>query len=449
MQTNPCNIEAEKSVIGSILLNNDMLDEVMLALGNDGRKFFHAPHGQLYERMTALHARRQPVDVITLGQGMDIETMMLLSECSGSVKTSAHAGYHAAIVRDQWQLRQLAEGAGNVHALAMQGKDARETLDRAQQIMGELFQNNDTHEPVHVSNIVQLVVSQHRDVAQGICKAPGVMCGVPAVDQIVTGWKPGTLNIVAARTSVGKTAFALQCALYAAEKKVSVLVFSLEMDRETLTQRLMAQVERFDVQRIRQRFQAEPEIARMERAAHKLATLPIHIDDGASLTLYDIRSRARRHIAKHGESLIIVDYLQLLRMDRGTRKRDRFAEVKDISNGLKELSRELKTPVIALAQLSREAEKESNIYRKLACMRESGDIEQDADVVVILSRVDHEADNTLPLVPGRTLVQMGVAKQRNGPTGEDFLLFDPIAQRFEGVNDQADESRCYDWSATQ
>jgi replicative DNA helicase len=431
----PCNIQAEKSVLGSILVNNDVIDDVLRVLGNDGSMFFHGPHGAIYDRMMRLHSSRKPVDVITLTEGHGTEDVDLILECTAAVTTSTYAAHHAAQVRDKSHLRALAETAAEIHGMAMKGVDAPGVMDHAQQAMGKIFQATDTSDPVHISKIIPRVLEHHREIVAGKRVAPGIMCGIGPLDKIIRGWKPGTLNIVAARTSVGKSAFALQCALFSADHGNAALVLSMEMGMDELAGRLLSQVGNFDISRILDGFNATYELRRMEEAGEKLSGMPILIDDSPRLTLFDVRSRARRHIQKHGHSLIIIDYLQLLRMSRGTRKGDRFTEVKDISNGLKELSRELKVPIIALSQLARSAEQERVLERKLAHMRESGDIEQDADVVVILSRVDPDEEKNLPKLHNKVLVQAGVAKHRNGPKGEADLLFDPIAQRFRGIDD--------------
>jgi replicative DNA helicase len=275
----------------------------------------------------------------------------------------------------------------------------------------------------------------------------GLATGFDELDKILSGLQPSDMVVLAARPSVGKTALALNIAAHAGiRENKGVMIFSLEMAQEQLTQRLLCMEGRIDSRKLREGFMPGQEISKLPAAASRVYPAPIFIDDTANITMLEIRSKARRHLAQHDVQLIIIDYLQLM---MGTRRAEnRQVEISDISRGIKGLARELRIPVMALSQLSREAEKDDSGVPKLSHLRESGSIEQDADVVLMLwrppahtrtqGRNDQPADDNL--------IKLSIAKQRNGPTGIIDLLFLKNIQRFENV---AKDSRPFVQSADE
>ncbi|MCC6487548.1 MAG: replicative DNA helicase, partial [Candidatus Hydrogenedentes bacterium] len=299
------------------------------------------------------------------------------------------------------------------------------------------FSISETRQLNPIFKVVDLI-PEAIDRIEAIIKSHTGYTGLPSgfhrLDELLSGFQKSDMIILAARPSVGKTAFALNIASNAAiREKKSVLVFSLEMSKEQLVQRLLCMEGQIDSKRLRTGFLAKSEFPKLQLAAGKLNAAPIYIDDTPNISILELRSKARRHAAQHGVDLLIIDYLQLMRAPGRTESRQ--TEIAEISRSVKGIARELRVPVIALSQLSREAEKDDTGAPKLSHLRESGAIEQDADVVLMLSRPPAYkrggGDDEEEQPAHENLIHVNIAKQRNGPTGKLDLMFDRNIQRFK------------------
>lgn len=426
----PKSPEAERATLGAILLNAAALDDVAAILGPVGDRFTIEAHGEIYETMIELISRGRPVDVLTISEEMRGRHSSLLGEIAGAVPVSSSVKYYAGIVRDRANERALVHLGQRMIAAASSGQDTAAQLDAAEAGLREISQTRYTSNVASIHTVVAESRDEIRAMENGGEAGNGIALGIHELDAILGGWKPGSLNIVAARPSVGKTAFALNVAHHAAKAGSFVLFFSLEMSASQLGQRLISIEGGADLGRIRKGFQAAAELQKVDSAAARLGEMPIAIDDTPGQMLAQVRSTARRHFSKIDNGVIVVDYLQLMRTETEGRKNvQRYQEIGEISRGLKQLARELDAPVIACCQLGRSADAETDGFRMMAHLRESGDIEQDADTIVILSRpsakVAQEAGDS-----AHALVQATVAKHRNGPTGRVDLFFDKPRQRF-------------------
>lgn len=435
-RTPPQNIEAERSVLGAMLLNPDAVGAGVEVLRDRAEEvFYHEPHQHLYEAIVQLFGRNQPVDAVTLlhqlSQSGKLEAAggaAYIAELTRAVPTSANIEFYARIVLDCAVLRSIITTGTRLVSEAYSGEGtAEDMLDRAE---AEIFRMSETkqHAPVHsVGSLVQggiLRIEEQMKTGGGIT---GVPSGYTKLDEMLSGFQPSDMVILAARPSVGKTAFSLNIGAHAAiHHQKKVLIFSLEMSKESLVQRLLCMEGQVDGSRLRTGFLARTEFPKLVRAADTLSTAPLYIDDTPGITVLELRSKARRHAAQHGLDMIVLDYMQLMTGDK--RAESRQVQISEISRSIKGIARELSIPVLALSQLSREAEKDDGGMPKLSHLRESGAIEQDADVVMMLSRPP--ANQT----EGReNIIRVNVAKHRNGPTGFFDLLFDKNVQRFRNL----------------
>ena len=306
--------------------------------------------------------------------------------------------------------------------------DVNSFLDRAEADIFSIAETRQLNPIYQLNELVPDAVVRIENLIKSHSGITGLPTGFTELDKLLSGLQPSDMIVLAARPSVGKTAFALNIATHAAvHDQKPVLMFSLEMAKEQLAQRMLCLEGQIDTGRLRDGFLAGKEFPKVQHAADKLSRAPIFIDDTANITALEIRSKARRHKSQHGLELLVVDYMQLMSSPR--RAENRQVEISDISRSIKGLARELSVPVIAISQLSREAERDDTGTPKLSHLRESGAIEQDADVVLMLSRPRDEEN--------RNLIKLHVAKQRNGPTGEVDLFFDRNTQRFGDLVDDA------------
>jgi replicative DNA helicase len=431
----PQNIEAEQSLLGSILIDPEAIVRVSPVVRPED---FHNPtHATLYEAALELHERRQPADFITLRDALQqrglLETIggtAYLTTLVNSVPTSAHAEYYAHIVQRTSLLRKLIHAATEITGIAYEPTDdAEDTIDRAEQILFAVAERRHARDLTPISQ----VIARYYDRLQLLAEQKGQPFGVPTgfdyLDKLLGGFQPSDLIILAARPSMGKTALALTMATLAAKRHRShVALFSLEMSAEQLVQRLLSAETGIDAQRLRMGDINEDEWPLIVQAASTLSETNIFIDDSATLSVMALRSKARRIHSQYGLDLVVVDYLQLMEGDR--RSENRVQEISNISRGLKGLARELHVPVLALSQLSRAVEARQDKRPQLSDLRESGSIEQDADVVLFIYRdsmyfkTEEEwarAFPDKPYFPG--LSEVWVSKQRNGPAGKKVDLF--------------------------
>ncbi len=420
----PYDIAAEEAVLGSLLLDRDAIIKVAPFLRPDD--FYREAHGWIYGAVLDLYARREPGDPVTLSAELErngrLDPIGGYSYIIGLVNrtpTAVHIEYYARIVERTSVLRRLISAGGEIAALGYsEENEVEQTLDKAEQILFTVSQRTTTKDFASIEQ----VLNDYYDRIESIQNNPGGVVGVPTgfhdLDEMTGGLQPSDLIIMAARPGVGKTSMALGIAHNAAERGKRVGVFSLEMSREQLVQRLLAVETGVDSQRLRLGYLTDEDWHLVSDAIGRLAQMHIYIDDSAALTVMEVRSKARRLEAEVGVDMLIVDYLQLM---QGTARRDgnRVQEVSEISRGLKQLARELNIPVLACAQLSRAVESRSSHIPILSDLRESGSIENDADIVMFI----HREEMYNPETEKKGIAELHIAKHRNGPLGLVPLRF--------------------------
>lgn len=431
--TPPANLEAEQSVLGAILLRAQALDQVADLL--TPADFYRTGHGHIFQAMLDLWSRGEPVDLVTVtallkerGRLEEVGGPVFLADLSEHVGTAANAGYYARLVHEKAVLRRLLECSQNIaQACLAPVENVEEFLDRAE---SEVFKVAESRVRFGFQPLGRLVEKEvetleaiwHREKG----RITGVPSGFPDLDQLTAGFQQGDLIIVAARPSMGKTALALNMAFNAAYSGgVPVAFFSLEMSKEQLVRRLLSAVGEIDASHLRRAFLTNEEWQKLQEAASFLLECPIYIDDTPAASVLEVRSKARRLRAEGKLGLVIVDYLQL--MKGGPDANSREQEISEISRSLKALAKELGVPVIALSQLSRKVEDRKPKIPELADLRESGAIEQDADVILFIYRDEIYNENS----PEKGQARILLKKQRNGPTGEFRLAFRGLYTRFD------------------
>ena len=431
----PQSIEAEQSVLGALLIDRDAVIEVAEFLRPDD--FYRPAHGQVYAAVLDLYERREPIDVVTVSE--TLERQGLLEQTGGAAylaslmnltPTAVNAVHYGRIVERKAVLRNLIGAAGRIAGIGYdEGPDISEAIDRAEQ---ELFAVSQKRVAAGFSPLRQLLYAaydrlDYLHAHKG--EVSGVRTGFRDLDTLTTGLQKSDLVILAARPSIGKTSLALNVAEHAAVTEgKTVGLFSLEMSKEQLVLRLLSSVSRIDSQRLRTGFLEEMDFTRLAPAMNALAEAPVFIDDTPNISTMELRTKARRLQAESGLDLLIVDYLQLMQATFVSRDANRVQEVSEISRGLKALARELEVPVLALSQLSRQAEMRESKEPRLSDLRESGSIEQDADLVLFLWR-ERERNAEEADADGE-VVNLKLAKHRNGPTGEIKLWFQRSQTRF-------------------
>jgi replicative DNA helicase len=419
----PQNLEAEQALLGSLLLDRDAI--IAAATIVQPTDFYRHDHSLIYQAILALYNNRVPADYQTvadeLGRRGQLETiggLPYLFSLLNSVPTAVHAEYYAGVVADRSLRRRLISAGTEVVALGFdEGRELGEVLNRAEQLVFEVAQTLERRDYEPIATILERYFERIDFIHQHRGDLLGVPTGFRDLDKLTGGLQKSDLVILAARPSVGKTSLALGFAYNAAVRfGQRVGLYSLEMSGEQLVQRLLATETGVDSHRLRQGIIDDDEWQRVSTALGRLAEAKIFIDDTAGLTIQELRSRARRLAAEQGIDLLIVDYLQLM---QGRRNDNRVQEVSEISRGLKGLARELDIPVLSLSQLSRAVEGRQEHVPKLSDLRESGSIEQDADIVMFIYR--EELYN--PETEKRGIAELHIAKHRNGPTGMVPLRF--------------------------
>jgi replicative DNA helicase len=443
-RTLPHNLDAEYSVLGGILLNpKEALNQVLQLL--DAEDFYSPAHQEIFRAIIALEEANRPIDIITLeeqlraaGQLSRVGGVTALAELSGRVPTVENIGFHARIVQDKATIRRLIRTCAEVVAEAYTDPtEVQAFLDGAEQQVFELSQRSTTDSYRQLKPILEEVFLTIQKRWEKKQKITGVPTGYDHFDRLTCGLQPGDLIIVAARPSMGKTSFCLNIAHNSATRfKVPVLVFSLEMNQESLVERILSGEAHIDSSKLRAGFLEQEEWKNLTSAAGRISEAPIYIDDSAAPTVLELRAKARRFRADRTifsqpdqMGLVIVDYLQLVRARKSLDSRER--EVAEVSRGLKALAKEIKLPVIALSQLRRGVEDRKDQRPQLSDLRESGAIEQDADVICFIhrSRSDDKDEEYDPRQPRQA--ELIIGKQRNGPLGSVPLMFIPQYTRFE------------------
>ncbi len=422
----PQNMEAEQSVLGGILLENQALNNVLEILaGND---FYSEGHRKIFDAITDLSERGEPSDLVTLSSLLkdrkqidQVGGMAYLASLVDSVPSAANIAYYARIVKEKAILRNLISTATEILQKTYNaGTDIDAVLDEAEQAIFEISENKIRPSFYPIRDIVKNNFKELERLADRRDLITGVPTGFDKLDEITSGLQKSDLIIIAGRPSMGKTAFALGIAQNAALKSgVPVAIFSLEMAKEQLVFRMLSAEARVDSQRLRKGFLGETDWTKLVSASGALSEAQIYIDDSPAITVLEMKAKARRLKADAGLGLVILDYLQLMR--GGAYKESREQEISEISRSLKALAKELQVPIIALSQLNRKVEDRTNRRPQMADLRESGAIEQDADVIAFIYRdeVYNKSDDN----PEKGIAEIIIGKQRNGPTGTVKLAF--------------------------
>ncbi len=444
----PQNLEAEQSLLGALLIDKD----AMLRIADQVRPddFYRQAHADIFQAMLDLTEKREPIDLLSLSNRL-IEKNLLdsvggrsyLIELTSVVPTAAHVNHYASIIQKKATLRRLQSAAGKISQLGFEEEDEiEEVLDRAQQQLFGVSQNllKNTFTPIKdvLDSAFERIDEMHRERG----KLRGVPTGYVDLDRQLSGLQKSDLIILAARPSVGKTSLALDIARQAAvQHRIPVGIFSLEMSKDQLVDRMICSEANVDLWRLRTgNLHDQSEQSDFARIGHAIGTLseaPIFIDDSANVNIMEIRTKARRLQMDHGLGLVVVDYLQLMESRGSNRNSDsRVQEVAEITRGLKSLARELNVPVLALSQLSRAVEQVKPAIPRLSHLRESGSIEQDADIVMFIYRKSADRNYQLEEIPlnERYVTEIHIAKHRNGPTGLVKLFFEEKSATFRNLD---------------
>ncbi|HOK24664.1 replicative DNA helicase [Coprothermobacter proteolyticus] len=434
----PYSHEAEVSVLGSCLINKDALAEVAGTLLPED--FYEERHKILFQVMTQMYEEGIPVDLVTFVERLKRDNLLdvvggqeYVAQVASSVYTAANVGTYAKLVKERSLQRSLIRVGTEIARLGYTGKNIEEDLDKAQQLVFSLSMWKYMKSATPVSELVKRYYSLIEERYAQRSRVTGYPTGLQKLDELLTGFQKSDLLILAARPGMGKTAFALNVATYMSmEEEIPVLFFSLEMSATQLVQRLLSAVSNVPSQKLKTGYLATEDFDALRIAMSRLEDAPLWIDESPGLSVLEIRSRARRAVAELGIKMIIIDYLQLIRL--GQNVDNRVQEVSEITRSLKNLARELDIPLLVLSQLSRAVEQRADKRPQLSDLRESGSIEQDADVVMFLYSEDYYKQQK-GLRPENSAVELVVAKHRNGPTGEVKLMFRKDIGRFYSLEE--------------
>ena len=446
----PYNKEAEQSVLGSCLHSVDAIAKALEVLTEED--FYKAANKKIFVVMREQFEANEPIDVLALADRLrkkdeleNVGGLEYLSLLEDYVPTATAVSHHAKILREKKILRDLIQTATDIVSNSYSDRDDVDTLlDKAEQSIFEISEKRTKASFFKLPDIIRENVSNLEKLSMKPGMVTGVSSGFTDLDNMTAGFQPSDLIILAARPSMGKTSFALDIARYVSlHEKIPTAIFSLEMSKQQLGVRLLCSQARVDSSKVRTGYLAKSDWPKVHEAGSKLSDAKMFIDDSAALSVLDVRARARRLAAEQPLGLIIIDYLQLMHGRGGTESRQ--LEVSDISRGLKALAKEINVPIIALSQLSRAVESRTDKRPMLSDLRESGSIEQDADVVMFIYRdvvYNPETDD-----PGKT--EILVRKQRNGPIGDIQLHFENQFTRFfdrAERNDEPPEANSPDFS---
>jgi replicative DNA helicase len=428
----PQSLEAEQAVLGALLVSGDGVSRIVDVL--EPGQFYRKAHQIIYEAMVELYSANEPIDIVTVSQALKDDGKLELvggrqyiTDLSTSVATTANLEYYAKFVQEKSMMRSLIQAGTEIVANCYEETDAAIALDNAERLIFQLSQKRNMASLVHIKNIVETSFQQIEARYENRDMLSGVPSGFYDLDAMTSGFQKNDLVIIAARPSMGKTAFVLNVAQAAGvEAGVPVAIFSLEMSKESLVQRMLCAEAKIDSNRLRTGHLHTNDWTHLAMAMGRLGESPVYIDDSAVVNVLDIRAKCRRLKAEaKGLGMIIIDYIQLMQGRKGGTD-NRVQEVSEISRGLKTLARELECPVLALSQLSRAVEARQNKRPMLSDLRESGSIEQDADLVMFIYRDEYYN----PESEKRGEAEIIIAKQRNGPVGTVDLLYQGSITRF-------------------
>lgn len=439
----PQNIEAEQAVLGGVLIDKDSLYKIAGILKSED--FYRSDHQEIFAGMLELFEGRAPIDLVTLTDELKRRRKLeaagggtYLAHLANQILSSANIQKHAEIVAEKAVLRRLIKAATQIIEESYGEKEeVKSIIDNSEQVLFAVSQRYAVEQFIAVKDVLIDTFDRINELQENKGKLRGVASGFRDLDNLLAGFQKSDLIIIASRPSMGKTSLALNIAAYAAgHDKVPVGIFSLEMSRDQLVDGLLTMEAGIDSWRLRTGNLQEDDFSKLNYAMGVLSEAPIYIDDSPMLSVLDIRAKARRLQAEKGLGLIIVDYLQLMESKIRQADPSRVQEVSDISRGLKALARELEVPVIALSQLSRAVEARHPKIPQLADLRESGALEQDADVVAFIYREEYYDPDT----ERKGIAEILVKKHRNGPVGEVELFFRPEYRRFTSVEKKREES---------
>ena len=437
----PQNLEAEMSVLGGVLLENEALNRALENLTTDD--FYRESHRKIFNALIILGDKSEPADLVTLtavlkdrGELEAVGGSTYLATLVDYVPTAANIAYYCKLVKEKSVARKLIETSTDIATKGYEGGDMEDILDQAEKAIFEISENRIRPSYFPVKDILKDTFKSIEVLYERKELVTGVPSGFHDLDKMTAGLQPSDLIIVAGRPSMGKTAFALNLVEYAtthSDKPVPAVIFSLEMSKEQLVQRMLCSLAKVDAGRLRTGHLGESDWPKLTMAAGQLTDTQIYIDDTPAISVLELRSKARRLKAEHGLGLIIIDYLQLM---RGSNPESRQQEISEISRSLKALAKELQLPVVALSQLNRSLESRTDKRPMMADLRESGAIEQDADVIMFVYRDAVYCDDCKSR--DRTCdkghdkdAEVIIGKQRNGPIGTVHLTFRGEFTRFE------------------
>ncbi|NLT94009.1 MAG: replicative DNA helicase [Clostridia bacterium] len=420
----PQNQEAEQAVLAAMMLDKDAVYEVIEILKDND--FYKEAHGILFQTITQLVEKGEPVDLITITERLRKDDNLekvggvgYIAEIANSIGTASSISHYAHIVKEKSLLRHLIKVASNIANRGYEaGEEPEELLDDAERMILEISQGRSRDGLVPIGQVIENTIERLEYLAKKKSNITGIPSGFTDLDNLTSGWQNSDLIIVAARPAMGKTSFCLNIAQNAAIKEnIPVAIFSLEMSREQLVQRMISSTAEIDQQKLRTGRLYDKEWIQLINAIGPLAEAKLYIDDTPAISVREIRAKTRRLKAEKGLGLIVIDYLQLI--SSGKRSESRQQEISDISRSLKSLARELNVPVIALSQLSRAVEQSADKRPSLSHLRESGALEQDADIVMFIYRDEYYNPESEKL----GIAEIIIAKHRNGPVGSVELSF--------------------------
>ena len=432
----PHNIEAEQSVIGSMILDREAIVVATEIISEDD--FYNKQYGVIFQAMVELNDEGKPVDLVTLQNRLkekdvppEVSSLEFVRDLITAVPTSANIKHYATIVAEKAVLRRLIKANEQVINACYTGKDSLETiLEDTEKSIFNIVQHRNTGEFVPIRQVVLNAMERIEKASKNKGNVTGIPTGFLDLDYKTAGMQPADLVLIAARPSMGKTAFVLNVAQHVAFKQnETVAIFSLEMSKEQLVNRLFSLESRVDAQKLRTGNLSDADWEKLIEGAGTIGQSKLIIDDTPGISISELRSKCRKYKLEHDLKLIIIDYLQLMSGSGGRASDSRQQEISDISRSLKALARELHVPVIALSQLSRAVEQRPDHRPMLSDLRESGAIEQDADVVMFIYRDDYYNKDT----EDKGIAEIIIAKQRNGPIGTVNLVWLPEYTKFANM----------------
>ncbi len=436
----PHDLDAEMSLLGSMMLNREAIGLILPIIArHESHRFYQPAHQELFKVLCDLYDQNKPIDLVVVKDELLRRNLMdtiggeaYMIDLVQSVGSWVNAEHYARIVRDKSMLRDLIGCAGHIINEAYAStEDTREILDHAEQALFKATEQRVSNQAISlketISDVFKLIESR------GDHYVSGLPSGFVELDELTSGFQPGEMIVIAARPSMGKTALGLNIAeRLSAEERVPTAFFSMEMGRQQIAQRILCARGRVDSHRLRRGMVSEDDIARLAYVCQDLENVPMFIDDTPGMSVQELRAKARRLHLQHHIRCVFVDYLQLMYAPGADRKlSNRQEEIATISRGLKALARELNIPVVAMSQLNRASEAREGHRPRMSDLRESGAIEQDADVVMLLHREEYYKPQDVSLKGKAELI---VAKQRNGPTGSVHLHFNHQQTRFDNLS---------------